>query len=67
MKHLIATMENDEMIELIEQAINEGAHVGIDPDRKYAESWLRGWCDERTTPSFKEALVIFLHNHIIKA
>ena len=67
MKHLIATMEIDEMNELIEQAINEGALVGIDPDRKYAEAWLRGWCDERTTPSFKEALVIFLHNHITKA
>ena len=66
MKHLIATMENDEMVELIEQAINEGKRVANDPHRLYAEAWLRGWCDERTTSSFKEALVIFLHNHIVR-
>lgn len=66
MKHLIATMETDEMNELINQAINEGKLIANDPHRLYAEAWLRGWCDERTTQSFKEALVIFLHNHITK-
>ncbi len=66
MKHLISNMELDEMTGLIEQAINEGKSVANDPHRLYAEAWLRGWCDERTTPSFKEALVIFLHNHIIR-
>lgn len=67
MKHLIATMENDEICSLIEQAINEGRNVSPnqDPDRICAEAWLRGWCDERATPSFKEAVVIFLHNYIM--
>jgi hypothetical protein len=67
MKHLIATMDNDELCDLIEQAISEGKNVAPDhdPDRKYAEAWIRGWCYERTTQSFKEAAVIYLHNHIV--
>lgn len=67
MKHLIATMESDELSKLIEQAINEGCNVSPnhDPDRICAEAWLRGWCDERATPSFEEAVVIFLHNYIM--
>lgn len=67
MKHLIATMDNDELCDLIEQAINEGKNVAPnqDPDRLYAEAWIRGWCDERTTQSFKEAVVIYLHSYIL--
>ena len=67
MKHLITTMENDEICSLIEQAINEGRNISRnqDPDRICAEAWLCGWCDERTTQSFKEAVIIFLHNHIM--
>lgn len=67
MKHyLIGTLETDEIQEVVEQAIKEGRTFGPDPDRKCAEMWLRGWCEDRTTPSFREALIIFLHNHIIK-
>lgn len=65
--HLIATMDNDALCDLIEQAISEGRHVAPDqdPNRLYAEAWVRGWCDGRTTPSFMEAIIIYLHNHII--
>lgn len=66
MKHLIATMDTDEIISLIDQAILEGKNVSPDqdPTRKYAEAWIRGWCDERATQSFTEALVLFVHNYI---
>jgi len=57
-------MEPNDIITVIEAAISEGNKIGRDPERKYAEAWLRGWCDDRTTPSFTEALVIFLHHHI---
>lgn len=64
MKHyLISTMEPHEIIEIIEEAISEGQNIANDPDRKLAEAWLRGWCYDRTTPSFQEALIIFLHHH----
>lgn len=65
MKHyLISNMEPSEIIDIIEDAINEGHKISHDPDRKLAEAWLRGWCCDKTTASFEEALVIFLHNHI---
>lgn len=57
-------MEPSDIITVIEAAISEGNKIARDPERKYAEAWLRGWCDDRTTPSFTEALVIFLHHHI---
>ena len=67
MKQLISAMDNDKLCDLIEQAINEGRNVSPnhDPDRICAEAWLRGWCNKRATPSFEEAVVIFLHNHIM--
>jgi len=64
MKHLIHSLEPSEIHELLEQSIKAGEYFGPDPDRKYAEAWLRGWCDDRTTRSFEEALVIYLHSYI---
>ena len=67
MKHyLIGTLEPNEIQEVVEWAIKEGRMYGPDPDRKCAEMLLRGWCEDRTTQSFREALIIFLHNHIVK-
>lgn len=67
MKHyLIGTLEPAEIHEILEQAISEGHTFGPDPDRQYAEMWLRGWCEDRTTTSFREALIIYLHAHIKK-
>ncbi len=67
MKHyLISNLDPHEILELIEEAISQGEQTGPDLDRMKAEAWLRGWCYDRTTPSFQEALIIFLHNHIIR-
>lgn len=62
----IATMDNDDICDLIEVAIHNGKNFGRDEDRMFAEAWLRGWCSAaNTTYSFKQTLVIYLHNYIL--
>lgn len=65
MKSLIFSMPEENLQSLVARAISEGRSISpnYDPDRKYAEAWIRGWCDKRTTLSLQETLVIYLHNY----